>query len=1235
MKITSPFGPIRPLAQIGAGIDGVSYRATLQNELVELRVLTGARSDSSRWDSLVKRLRLAALLDHPGALRVRLLALEVDPPHLVLEWREPEARNSALDPAGLLRALANLAGGLAEAHRLGLVHGQLAHRRVREELLNRGGRLDFTGTKIVADEGSGGSPESRPSSTSQGEGRAPDFSADVSDLGTLLEAVEPRLGLSAGGDVAAELAGLIRETRAAEPADRPTAAAIRDRLVRLGECPDPGWAFDQPDAEPDGEGMPSGEFVVPPAPIECSPREGRGRVRLQERLGRPTSETPRQAPQQLGRYRILESLGKGGMGEVYRAEDLADGSIVAIKVQDPEWSRRPEALRRFRKEARLLSEFNNPFITNLLEANEDGGVPFIVLEYVKGTSLGKRLAGGLALPEREALTILADVARALADAHGRGIVHRDVKPDNILLMGPTAAEDTGFVVEDGECSFEVDEGHLPSPEGNAANLTLVPEAPRVKLSDFGIARRIFETESLTLPGGVLGTPLYMAPEQGAGGSIGPPADVYALGATLYQMLTGRPPFQAGDFFALLVKHRDEDPTPLRSLVPGISDGAVHIVETALAKAAGARYPDASALLWDIEALLRGVPIRAADHPRLPESPESEVMEYRFTWELDASARDLWPLVSDTERLNRAVGLPAVTFTTQPGGPRGARQVGTFRKLGLRATWEEHPFEWVEGRRMGVLREYQQGPVRWLASVVELTPRADGGTTLLHHVRLSPRGLLGRAVMHLEVGIRGRMALDRVYRRIDRSVRGSVVPGVTDHGHVGNECDPFEAAASPAGLRRHRLQAGLEGLKARDVSPVLVDRLGEFLAEGSPQEVARIRPLAIAHRWEADPEAVVAACMLAAGEGLLVLSWELICPACRLPSQTLPSLRNLPDRHGRCEVCQLDFELDFAESVELIFRADPRVRGADAGIYCIGGPAHFPHVAAQVRAAPGERVELDLALAPGSYRVRAPQLPYTFEFRVEPTATPGLLELALDIGPSPTTPKVLRAGAQRLTFTNGRDGEVVLRVERVAARFDALTAARASSLAIFRALFPAEVLSPGQMVKVTHVTVLLTGLDDPAGLYERLGDARAFGLIHDQLRRQGDAVRRGGGTSVKTLGDGLLAAFADPVDATRTALALVAESGGRPGGPSLAPKVVVHQGAALAATLDDRLDYFGATLARAGLLLGSAKGGEVILSDTVAADPAVAALLNASCWEGTPRLFPDAGRALAVEPRPPT
>src|SRR5262249_41034087 len=283
---------------------------------------------------------------------------------------------------------------------------------------------------------------------------------------------------------------------------------------------------------------------------------------------------------------------------------------------------------------------------------------------------------------------------------------------------------------------------------------------------------------------------------------------------------------------------------------------------------------------------------------------------------------------------------------------------------------------------------------------------------------------------------------------------------------------------------------------------------------------------------------------------------------------------------------------------------------DVGTYCVGGPAHSPHVVAQARIGPGEHIELDLTLGEGAYRLRGPQLPFTLDFRVDPAARVTRWDLVLSKSPGVDLPRVLRAGGQLFALTNDSDQELLVRLERAALRADALTAARASSMALFRDLFPGEALSPGQLISVTTLTFLVTDLVDATQLYRDLGDAQVFTLIHEYFRLTQESVVNEGGALVKTVGEGILAVFSDPAAAVRVAAALPSLLAKNKTTRKLGVCVAVHRGAALAATLNDHLDYFGATLNQAMRLPALGAGGEMVLTQAGAGDPRGAALLQA-------------------------
>ncbi len=1209
------FGGYRLVTQLGAGADGISYQAVAADGVttVELRDLSPARREPSRWARVAPRVRLAAQLDHDSAIRVVEIGLEHDPPYAVMEWAGTTSLAESVATRGprthcravvVVRAVA---GALSAAHRLGLAHGRLVPAQVflpEETRL----KLDFTGLLV-------GFPlESDPGLTIDATGSVADRepgnwaaerSADIFSLGALLVwllggHVDRFETVDGGSQSKADpvLEQILRELTADNPADRPTADEVEERLVRLMVPLDATGQWSQP-----GETVSGSTIAMPPGEMD--------RARAQSPSGRFIGElgSPR-----LGRYRLLEKLGEGGQGVVFRALDPSDGTVVAIKVLRTEKARNPEVLRRLRKEARLMAEANSPFVVNLLEYNEDGGIPYLVLEYVAGQSLGDLLAKQAPLDPMTAISIMGGVSRGLMEAHERGIIHRDIKPANILLLeSPQQAADPIAETILSEPDLPID--GEPASEAGARTAVLaatlvelqkvVPSGPRIKISDFGLARHVVDTESLALTadGALMGTPHYMAPEQWTGRAVDSRTDVYAIGATLYHLLAGRPPFTGETRDILCSQHCNEPPPFLRSVDPNISEGLARVVETALSKRPEDRFVDAGAMLRHLENLLHGEPSDVAVHPRLPQCDPREVIELDFVWELAASPRELWPFVSNTERFNRAIGVQAPRFSVRFDPEHGVRRFARMRRF-VDFIWEEHPFEWVEPRRFGSLREFQAGLVVWFMSLVELEPSATGGTRLTQRIRIRPRGLAGKILVGIEARLKMRKTFDRVYRRIDRTLKAQVKKGSSAGYDPFEEHDPL-----PAG-RRARLERLQNRLTASGVDPVVVERLGDHLARGGDQEVARIRPLALADRFRLDPDQVVSACLHGAREGLLLLQWDLLCPVCRISCGTKDTLRAIGD-HAHCEACNRDFQLDIANSIELIFRVHPEIREADLATYCIGGPAHSPHVFAQVRLAPWERIELNLDLPEGSYRLRGPQLPWSADFQVRKGATARRYSVELASGPAPENPAALAAGGQVLSLNNGSARELLLRVERTAARTDALTAARAASLSLFRELFPGELLAPGQLATVSTVTLLVASFDPLAAdaLYQELGDARAFGVVHKQLENLGDAIRRGGGAVVKTMGDGLLASFSDVTAAVRTALTLKPEQNQSVSVPRLCLRAGLHRGAALAATINDQLDYFGTAARDVHGILRLARNDELILSQAVAGDPEVAALLS--------------------------
>jgi WD40 repeat protein/serine/threonine protein kinase len=309
-------------------------------------------------------------------------------------------------------------------------------------------------------------------------------------------------------------------------------------------------------------------------------------------------------------YEILEILGKGGMGIVYKARHLALDRIVALKMIRNGVSADPEELARFQKEAEAVARLQHPNIVQVFEvanwepADGSPSVPYLSLEYMAGGSLAQQLARD-PLPAAEAAKLVETLARAVEHAHQRHIIHRDLKPANILFHELATDEHRSTQIRDTRDPSSICV-HLRSSVANS-----VP-----KITDFGLAKRLDSQGDETRTGAVLGTPSYMAPEQADGRTreIGPAADIYALGAILYESLTGRPPFKGTSVLETLEQVRTLEPVTPRQLQPGLPRDLETICLKCLAKEPAKRYATAADLAEDLARFQRGEPILARPTP---------------------------------------------------------------------------------------------------------------------------------------------------------------------------------------------------------------------------------------------------------------------------------------------------------------------------------------------------------------------------------------------------------------------------------------------------------------------------------------------------------------------------------------------------------------------------------------------------------------------------------------------
>ncbi len=269
-----------------------------------------------------------------------------------------------------------------------------------------------------------------------------------------------------------------------------------------------------------------------------------------------------------GRYEIHEVIGVGGMAVVYRAYDSIDDRTVAVKILKDEFSQNEEFLRRFRNESKAIAVLSHPNIVKVYDVSIGDRIQYIVEEYIDGITLKEYLDQQKQIKWKEAIHFVVQILRALEHAHGKGIVHRDIKPQNIMLL------------QDGT----------------------------IKVTDFGIAR-FSHSETRTMTDKAIGSVHYIAPEQARGDYTDEKTDIYSVGVMLYEMLTGRLPFEADNAVSVAIMQLQTDPKPPREIDPSIPEGLEEITLRAMQKDPERRYQSAAEMLRDIEEFRRN-PARA-------------------------------------------------------------------------------------------------------------------------------------------------------------------------------------------------------------------------------------------------------------------------------------------------------------------------------------------------------------------------------------------------------------------------------------------------------------------------------------------------------------------------------------------------------------------------------------------------------------------------------------------------
>lgn len=570
------------------------------------------------------------------------------------------------------------------------------------------------------------------------------------------------------------------------------------------------------------------------------------------------------------------------------------------------------------------------------------------------------------------------------------------------------------------------------------------------------------------------------------------------------------------------------------------------------------------------------------HPWPNEWANAERIERLWVYDLPGSPESFWPFISDTSRMNRALGTAEMKFTEREGKRYGQSKAG-----GIDHAWVEVPWNWVANQWLTSLRVYERGFFRavWAIHRLEAIPT---GTRLYLYYGTVPRNTLSGIAIRL-----GFPTIERAYAR--------VLPALAE------ELDKYRPdilTLPPPPLTEsaaQRLRAQRAALVEKGLSAACVDALIGWIQNGDDQDLHRIQIRERARVWKLPERELVRVALHATRAGLLTLSWDTVCPHCRGVRDENSTLADL-STNSHCEVCQVDFRTDTEQSVEITFRVHPSIRDVPDQVYCSAEPAKKSHIRVQRVVPPGRQIQIAPWLEPGRYRARATN-GNSFYLDIDDE---GKEMVRWGVMPEGSVIEMQRAAT--LELSNDSDEDRVFTVEQATWSDHALRARHLFGFHEFRDLFSEEYIGADVRLDVGEQTILFTDVVGSTAFYVERGDPGAFVEIKRHFNEVFAIVAAHRGAVVKTIGDAVMATFGDPLDAVRAAEKIHDTFPPTRTDTPIRLRISLNTGSCIAVRLNANADFFGGTVNVAAKLQALAETCQIAMSEVTYEAPGVAAYL---------------------------
>lgn len=575
----------------------------------------------------------------------------------------------------------------------------------------------------------------------------------------------------------------------------------------------------------------------------------------------------------------------------------------------------------------------------------------------------------------------------------------------------------------------------------------------------------------------------------------------------------------------------------------------------------------------------GSPLSVEQLLKLHPWPEPYAQEKRQEWlwhyDLPGKPDALWRLISDTSRLNRALGVAEMTFEERPGAAK-SELWGTAKNGGVQHEWLEVPWNWVAGQWLTCTRVYTRGFSKVMYAIHRLEPY-DGGCHVYLYFGAVPRGTIGRLALRYGFPSVGR-AYDRVLPPLAKQL-AAMQPGLL--------VLPPPVLEAEAEQRLAAVQAQLrdKGLDGR-----CVDELFAWIRTGDEADLYRIQVRERARAWNVDERELLRVALHATRAGVLSLSWDTICPHCRGVTEENPALGKMRPE-VRCEVCAIDFATSTEQSVEVTFHVHSSIREVAERHFCSAEPATKDHIRVQLDVPPGQTVSVVPELAPGRYRMRRHGERRYGYLDITEAATAEVAQWTAEEG------AVTRAApGAALEIKNAEAQTQMFIVESSQWTDYALRPGQLLSLPDFRDLFSEDYVAADVHLAVGEQTLLFTDVVGSTAFYAERGDPAAFVEIKRHFDEVFSIVAAHRGVAIKTIGDAVMAAFVNPADAVRASHEIHKRFSPARKDTPIKLRISLNTGPCIAVRFNAAIDYFGGAVNVAAKLQSLAEAWQVAMSE---------------------------------------